>query len=217
MPSSPGTAACGPRPGAKERQARVVELKDRRVWIISLLAFVIVILPPGHGYGREAGEPEDVSPRSALLMSMVLPGWGQTAAGHPVKGALSFAAAAGLLGSVFIEGRRADLALERAGAATSNTEYLYHYGQYSDHFNRREDRIWWAVFFWLYAMIDAYVDAHLIGFDEEFEGEPSGTTLRPWARAERGGFRIGICLGSRPARVWNLSMDDMQGKTEDGW
>ncbi len=178
---------------------------------------MIVILQAGHGYGRETGEPESVSPRSALLMSMVLPGWGQAATGHPVKGAFCFAAAAGLLGSVFIEGRRADLALERAELPTGTDEYRWRQADlYSDHFNRREDRIWWAVFFWLYAMIDAYVDAHLIGFDEEFEGEPSGTSLRPWARAEPGGFRVGIRLGSQPARGPSHGVNEMQGKIEDG-
>ena len=129
-------------------------------------------------------------------MSMVLPGWGQVANGHPVKGAFCFAAGAGLLGSVFIEGRRAHLSLERARASTTNAEYLQHYDAYSRHFNRREDRALWAVFFWLYAMIDAYVDAHLAGFDEEFKGEPAGNTLRPWARGVPGGFKVGIRIGA---------------------
>ena len=133
-----------------------------------------------------------------MPMSTVLPGWGQLANGHPVKGALCFAVGAGLLGSVFIEGRRANLALERARASTTNPEFRHHDGAYSRHFNRREDRAWWAVFFWLYAMIDAYVDAHLAGFDEEFEGEPAGNAVRPWAQAVPGGFKVGIRIGAVP-------------------
>ncbi len=166
--------------------------------MVSLLAVLVVLLSPGYGYGQERDEQGGVSPRSSLLMSTVLPGWGQVATGHPVKGALCFAAGAGLLGSVFIEGRRANLALERARASTTNAEYLHHYDAYSTHFNRREDRAWWAVFFWLYAMIDAYVDAHLAGFDEEFEGEPAGNTVRPWAQAVPGGFKVGIRIGAGP-------------------
>jgi hypothetical protein len=178
--------------------ARVVESKHRRIRVVFLLAALGVFLPLGYGYGQGRDEQRGVSPRSSLLMSTVLPGWGQVANGHPVKGALCFAAGAGLLGSVFIEGRRATLALERARASTTNAEYLHHYDAYSRHFSRREDRAWWAVFFWLYAMIDAYVDAHLAGFDEEFEGEPTGDTLRPWAQLVPGGFKVGIRIGAVP-------------------
>ncbi len=167
-----------------------------RTSAVSCLTILAVLLFAGRGVCDEAGRQRRVSPRSALLMSTLIPGSGQVANGHPVKGALCFAVGAGLVGKVFIEGRRAGLELDRARAATDNTEYLYHYGEYSRHFNHREDLAWWAAFFWLYAMIDAYVDAHLVGFDDEFEGEPTGDRLRPWARVVPGGFRIGICIGA---------------------
>jgi len=170
--------------------------RKRRTWIAAVAgAMVLTGLWPRSGCASPAPQERRVSPRSSLLMSTVVPGWGQLANGHPVKAAACFAAGAGLVGRVFIETRRADEALRRAETAATNAEYLRHYGDYTEHFNRREDAIWWAIFFWLYVMVDAYVDAHLFGFDEEFKGEPSGEGLRPWIRANSTGLRLGFRFG----------------------
>jgi hypothetical protein len=167
---------------------------DRAATIIVMLVS-LGLLHAGPASCESSAERPTVSPRSSLFMSAVLPGWGQVANGHPMKGAVCFAAGAGLLGRILIEGRRADLALERARASTDNAEYLHYYGQYADHFGNRDDAVWWAVFFWLYAMLDAYVDAHLVGFDEEFDGEPQGNRLKPWAEATADGVRFGLRIG----------------------
>ncbi len=170
---------------------------NRRRWIpVACLTGLSLFLACGAGYGEERDGSARVSPRNALLMSTVVPGWGQLATGHRVKGAVCFAAGAGLLGKYFIEDRRADRALERAGLATTNSEYVHFYNEYSRHFDRKNDVVWWAVFFWLYAMIDAYVDAHLVGFDKGFDGEPQGDRLRPWGEVTQTGFRLGIRIGA---------------------
>lgn len=167
----------------------------RSVRISAAVGFLVFVLSAGPGSCEARDARQVSSPRSSLLMSTVLPGWGQLANGHPVKGAVCFAAGAGLLGRILIETRRADAALRHARQSTDDAEYERHYEEYSRHFDRREDAIWWAVFFWLYAMVDAYVDAHLVGFDEEFKGEPTGEGLKPWAARTDSGFRIGLRIG----------------------
>jgi hypothetical protein len=167
----------------------------RRIVIPGLTVLAMLVVS-GPACCQDSGQERKVSPRTSLLMSTVMPGWGQLANGKRTKGVLCFATGAGLLGKYLIEDRRADRALERAGLATTNSEYLTYYNQYSSHFDRKEDVVWWAVFFWLYAMVDAYVDAHLVGFDEGFEGEPEGDRLRPWGQVTETGFKVGIRIGA---------------------
>jgi hypothetical protein len=167
----------------------------RRIGVAGLAVLAMLVMS-GPARCEDSKHERTVSPRTALLMSTAVPGWGQLANGKRIKGILCFATGAGLLGKYLIEDRRADRALERAGLATTNSEYLYYYDQYSAHFERKDDMIWWAAFFWLYAMIDAYVDAHLVGFDDGFEGEPEGDRLRPWGRITETGFKVGIRIGA---------------------
>ncbi len=39
--------------------------------------------------------------------------------------------------------------------------------KYDDFRDTRNDMVWWMAIFGLYSLIDAYVDAHMAGFDEE--------------------------------------------------
>ncbi len=93
----------------------------------------------------------DLSPRSALLRSTLIPGWGQWSIGHPVKAVIFAGAGAGWLWAAASEASRVDdatTALQREDrAATRNTRVLSY------------------VITAILAGLDAYVDAHLDGFE----------------------------------------------------
>jgi hypothetical protein len=98
-----------------------------------------------------ANDSMSVSPRSALLRSLVIPGWGQLHNGHPWKAALFAGSASGFLASALLEVR----SLDDAAPAQEREARS----------NRRNTRF---VYFGLtvtLAAIDAFVDAHLTGFD----------------------------------------------------
>ena len=91
------------------------------------------------------------SPMGALVRSMLLPGWGQLYNEHPRKGALIFSTELILGGAVVYKNRQPSDRQQR------NTFFLWFLGVF------------------LYNLADAYVDAHLYGFEEgevEMAGPP---------------------------------------------
>ncbi len=107
------------------------------------------------------------SPRRSVILSAILPGLGQADNGRWAK-ATSFVVIGSLLvAKIAVESQRADryLYLSRHAASDEEAEALY--GAYTDHFDRRDRFIWWAVGFWIYNMLDAYVDGHLFGFSRQ--------------------------------------------------
>ncbi|RKY59747.1 MAG: hypothetical protein DRP94_02640 [Candidatus Latescibacterota bacterium] len=108
-----------------------------------------------------ASEPP--SPEGALLRSAILPGWGQWANGHPVKGLMLEVAEVVLAGMAWREWK-------------------------AGHPRRRNTFILWWLGARLYGMADAYVDAHLRGFDEgEDLKVPEGNSRMRSARSRKGG------------------------------
>lgn len=92
------------------------------------------------------------SARSVLWRSVLLPGWGQLATGHPVKAALFAGAAVGWMGAVVADAARvndAPTVPERQDRAA-----------------RRNTRILYYVLTATLAGLDAYVDRHLDDFDD---------------------------------------------------
>jgi hypothetical protein len=107
------------------------------------------------------------SPRRSVLYSAAMPGLGQAQNGRWVK-ASSFVVVGSLLVSkVFVESQRADryLHLSRDAVTVEESEALY--DDYSRHFDARDRLIWWAVGFWVFNMLDAYIDGHLFGFSRQ--------------------------------------------------
>jgi len=111
--------------------------------------------------GLSAAEPSQSpkahkgkSPTGALLRSMLVPGWGQLYNGKPLK-AVIYAGAQ--LSFVF-------------GAHVQNNRY-HHYrdlgmDDVADFYqNDRNRQLWWLFGITLLSMGDAFVDAHLYGFD----------------------------------------------------
>ena len=98
-----------------------------------------------------ANDSLPVSPRSALLRSAVVPGWGQWHNGHPWKAALFAGAASGFLTSALLEVRSLDATATAAERESRS--------------NRRNTRFLYFGLTVTLAAIDAFVDAHLAGFD----------------------------------------------------
>jgi hypothetical protein len=90
---------------------------------------------------------ETVSPRGALLRSMVLPGWGQFYNGRPFKGSLYAAVEAGSVVAFFMRRNQLKDRSSMSGTPERNV-YLFT-----------------SIGIALVSMADAYVDAHLDSVD----------------------------------------------------
>ena len=102
-----------------------------------------------------------------MFRSTLVPGWGQWANGKRVKAAVVL----GSEGYLIYRGLRArnrEIDAKRLGqeaeAAVWNEE--------------KRDYAWWTLFAVILSMGDAYVDAHLRGFDIEFEPQDGSTQFR---------------------------------------
>jgi len=107
------------------------------------------------------------SPRKSVLLSAIVPGLGQANNGRWAKASTFVVVGSLLVAKIVVESQRADRYLYLSRHASSDDEAEAFYDAYSDHFDRRDRFIWWAVGFWLYNMLDAYVDGHLFGFSRQ--------------------------------------------------
>ena len=100
------------------------------------------------------------------VRSGILPGWGQLANGKPVKAILLAGVYTGLAVSAYgIEQDRKDLKKE---LGDSNDPVLV--AKINDAVDRRNSRMWFMGATALFAMLDAYVDAHFLGYEEQWTG-----------------------------------------------
>jgi hypothetical protein len=107
------------------------------------------------------------SPHKSVLLSTILPGLGQVENGRWAKASAFIVVGSLLVTKVIVESERADRYLYLSRTATSDTEAEIYYERYSTHFDRRDRLIWWAVGFWVYNMLDAYIDGHLFAFTRQ--------------------------------------------------
>ncbi len=112
------------------------------------------------GKGAEIEEVEK-SPLGAMLRSAVIPGWGQFYTDHPYRGGLIFTAEGILLSLAWAEKSQADQDWETY-KETSQAGYL---DAYDRHFNRARDLSSLSIAVFLVNIADAYVSAHLYGFN----------------------------------------------------
>ncbi len=91
------------------------------------------------------------SPKGAMIRSVVFPGWGQWYNGKKIKSALVFLTEAGIVGASFYWN---DLATN----ATNDLDREFY-------IDNRNLAYWYFGGAILLSMADAYVDAHLAGFD----------------------------------------------------
>jgi len=98
----------------------------------------------------------------AMMASAGYPGLGQLLNGAEPKAAIIGVVETFLVAGLVIEDRRARNSL-RLYKQTNDDR---HYDDYSEHFDKRQTLVWWAAVAALYGLADAYVDAHLAGFDD---------------------------------------------------
>jgi hypothetical protein len=107
------------------------------------------------------------SPQKSVLFSTILPGLGQAHNGRWAKASAFVVVGSLLVTKIVVESERADRYLYLSRRATTNDEAEAYYDSYLNHFDRRDGLIWWAVAFWAYNMIDAYIDGHLFEFSRQ--------------------------------------------------
>ena len=111
------------------------------------------------------------SPGSAALRSLVLPGWGQAANRAWLKSAGFLGAYGGLLAwAVSLNQDKMD-AVGRLNAAESAEDIAFWTLEVDRFDNDRNAKYWLMGLTTLLSMVDAYVDAHLKGFDRRMDAE----------------------------------------------
>ena len=129
------------------------------VGICVLLAFSICPAQP-------KPQPDSLkSPTGAMLRALAVPGWGQWYNGKKFKAVVVAGGEIGLVADAIIQN-------QLAVKATTEVDRLF----YRDN---RSLAIWWLAAVILYSMADAYVDAHLHGFDESTNLGMAPSTLNP--------------------------------------
>ena len=125
---------------------------------------------------------------TAMVASAVYPGLGQLLNGTEYKAAIVCAVETFLVAGLVVEDRRARNSL-RLYKQTSDERY---YDEYSEHFDNRQTLVWWAAIAALYGLVDAYVDAHLAGFDDS--AAPHVESSFGGDGAGGGEFRVGLAF-----------------------
>jgi hypothetical protein len=110
-----------------------------------------------------------------MMRSAAIPGWGQAKNGQWVKAVLLGGTEAGFFVAAVREDRLATDA--RHNGRTRPDEADYWAALADTHVSRKRDYVWWGAFTVLLSLGDAYVDAHLKGFDAEFKLEDSAMKL----------------------------------------
>ncbi len=116
------------------------------------------------------------SPRSAMIRSLLFPGWGQWYNNKKFKALLIFGTQAGLL----------------VNSISLNQKLVQSQDEWDREFyiNNRNLSVWWLVGVTLFSITDAFVDAHLSDFDES----PELTNLKICPMISAGGFGCQISL-----------------------
>ncbi|MBT8462517.1 MAG: hypothetical protein KJO44_08325, partial [Gemmatimonadetes bacterium] len=105
-----------------------------------------------------------VTPMGAFFRSLILPGWGQAAVDQPVRGAFYFTMEAASLWMLFKTQAKLDAA-NRAGDEDLAAARR----------DQKEDWIVMAVFWALFAGVDAWVSTHLWDFEGAVVPPPDGS------------------------------------------
>jgi hypothetical protein len=116
----------------------------------------------------------------SLVRSVVVPGWGQYATGHPIRGTIYLLAEGAALVMVFDRQSQ----LNDARAATPQDSVLI-----ASRSQAREDWIVAAAFIALVSGVDAWASAHLWGFEGEIVEPPDGALGMA--------YQVSIPLGGR--------------------
>jgi len=163
---------------------------------IGTIAFagILAVLSPavsgaeGGSMPSPQGDSSGPGGTTAMVASAAYPGLGQLLNGTEYKAAIVCAVETFLVAGLVVEDRRARNSL-RLYKQTSDERY---YDEYSEHFDNRQALVWWAAVTALYGLVDAYVDAHLAGFDDS--AAPHVESSFGGDGAGGGEFRVGLAF-----------------------
>ncbi len=146
---------------------------------LAALAALCAAPPPARA---EGGAPADSgshrsAPYKVMLRSAVVPGWGQLYNHQFLKAALVVAGEGFIVYKALDELGLENDAIDRAALLPEGPERDLVLEEESVHENRKISWIWWGVAAHLLSMADAYVDAHLSTFEDDF-GPPEGARRR---------------------------------------
>jgi len=131
-------------------------MRGKCVWFLALLCLLCLSVGSSvHGAQADSSAVLEKSPSGAVWRSALVPGWGQWYTEHRWKAALVAGA------ELFL-----------AGAVVYEHEQVYRSATPSEadrHRDRRASFVLWFIGTFVYSLLDAYVDAHLYGLDEELE------------------------------------------------
>lgn len=131
------------------------------------------------------------APRWVMLRSLVVPGWGQLHNGSWLKAVLLGGGEVALITGIVqdhgsLDGLQA--AAERARVESDDATYNAAVQAYNDRLDRMTSREWLLGAVMVYALADAFVDAHFRDFRIEFEYDPALPGGTPGA----GGARLAL-------------------------
>ena len=135
-----------------------------------LIVVAIAALCTARGVGAQPSlEDHTQSPSTAALKSFLLPGLGQVGNERWIKAGLFFGAYTGLLGwAVALNQDKMD-AVGHYNEAASAADSLFWQSEVDRLDSSRNAKYWFAGATMLLSVIDAYVDAHLRGFDKRID------------------------------------------------
>lgn len=136
---------------------------------------------------------EHRSATTAVLMSAVVPGWGQLYADVPFWSALAFTVQMYYLGSLLMERRRVERARVLRDREPVDSPLRETRTQLVDeHKERARDFIWWSSGALLVIALDAYVSVELADFDSPYP--PTPDLDRDWGEDEPAGEGLSLRL-----------------------
>jgi len=113
------------------------------------------------------------APSWVMFRSLALPGWGQLKNGAVWKAVLCAGAGAAFYERLVFESGRIDHYRRARAAAQAHADLAAYYeSKVARHRGHRRDFVWWTSLFLLLCGGDAYVDAHLKGFDVRIQAVP---------------------------------------------
>ena len=131
------------------------------------------------------------APGWVMMRSLALPGWGQLHNGSWLKALLLGGGEVALIAGIVQDSRdleALEAAADLARVESDEATYIAAVAAYNDRLDRLVSRQWLLGGVMLYALMDAYVDAHFRDFKVEFEYDPAP----PGARPGSGGARLGV-------------------------
>lgn len=141
----------------------------KRIQLAYFTLFLMLIFATGQLSAQEKADSTEAkkgkSPTGALLRSLAFPGWGQLYNQKYLKAAIIGTGESLLIYQTVYYYGRTDKYRDRYQNETDTELRQQYFEQFDSYRDRRNQHIWFLAITIFYSMFDAYVDAHLAGFD----------------------------------------------------